>query len=187
MTASSQVSDLHSKVMQRLWLRMSEIYGHRWTSSAGETPSELWEKALAGVAPEAIGRTIERLILEADPWPPTLPQFRAMCFDVPTMDAVRAELLRRDSSQRSRFALAVWRRMDGYAWRHAEASRADAMLRDAYEAARAAVMAGEPLPEPLPEIEREPEPPRPAGPSEAGRQALAALMAGMGLDRGAHA
>ena len=40
--------------MRTLWVRMAEIYGHRWTSSYGDSESgaaRTWAKGLAGVSP----------------------------------------------------------------------------------------------------------------------------------------
>lgn len=151
--------------MRTLWRRMAEIYGQRWTSAYGEDAAkgagDTWAKGLIGVAPEQLARGLEACIVAADPWPPTLPAFRAMCMGVPSLHQVREDLARVDT-EREPFTLMVARRMDGWAWRHATTREAEAMLREAYADAREAVMRGEPLPERLQAIEAKPEPAKPA-------------------------
>lgn len=64
-----------------LWKRMSEIYGHRWTSAYGEEPVGGWEVALTGVTPAMVKTGLARMA--ADPryqaWPPAALEFRALC------------------------------------------------------------------------------------------------------------
>lgn len=70
-------------VMARLWERMTEIYGHRWISAYGEAVNESWRRGLQGVSVEQIGRGLERLLEQGREWPPTLPEFRALCLKDP--------------------------------------------------------------------------------------------------------
>lgn len=63
----------------RLWERMAKIYGHRWVSSYGELDDGSWLSGLADVTPEQIGVGLEKLRISASAWPPSLPEFRAMC------------------------------------------------------------------------------------------------------------
>jgi len=76
-TPKRQVSD--DPVMWRLWQRMTEIYGHRWTSSFGDEPNESWCRCFSGVAPEAIGAGLNSLLDREDNWPPTAIEFRNLC------------------------------------------------------------------------------------------------------------
>lgn len=132
--------------MRKLWERMSAIYGHRWTSAYDErcddengvltVPGETWQRGLAGVSDQSIGKGISACIVAADPWPPTLPQFRGMCLDVPTLAAARAEF----SDQSTNFAIAMKSSIDSWAFRHATAEQANRMIRDAYEVVREEVM-----------------------------------------------
>lgn len=164
--------------MRRLWQRMAEIYGHRWTSAygddAGASAGQTWAKGLAGVRPEQIATGLESALVSAEPWPPTLPEFRAMCLGIPSFAAVRSELAARDV-RRSAFARLVWSMLDLYRWRTADADRADRLLREAYDVAREHVMRGGELPpDPVAEIEHAPEPHVPAAP-EVARAHLDAL------------
>ncbi|MDT3454659.1 hypothetical protein ROV80_05300 [Stenotrophomonas pavanii] len=84
-------------------------------------------------------------IASAEPWPPTLPQFRMMCLGIPPFDAVRA-----DAGKQDGFTRLVWQYLDGHRYRLASADKADKLLLAAYSRAKEAVMRGAELP-PAPE------------------------------------
>lgn len=132
--------------MRRIWQRMAEIYGHRWTSAFGDDAGQgaglTWSKGLAGLAVEQIARGIESAVLSADGWPPTLPEFRAMCLGIPTLAA--AKLAINDAT--NAFSRLMWMRMDRYQMRTAPTDRADSIITGAYELAREHVMRGGALP-----------------------------------------
>jgi hypothetical protein len=62
-----------------LWERMTMIYGHKWTSNFGDKDDGTWLGGLCDVTPEQVVTGLEKCRTNADPWPPTLPEFRAMC------------------------------------------------------------------------------------------------------------
>lgn len=131
---------------------MAEIYGHRWTSAYGDNPNEgaalTWAKGLGGMTPQQLADGLRNCIASADPWPPTLPEFRGMCLSIPTLAVVRHEL-HESTPVRSPFTVLVWQGIDSYAFRLASREQADRMIRDAYELAREHVMRGGGLPEPV--------------------------------------
>ena len=55
------------------------MYGLRWTSSQPETPSDGWCITLRGLTPAEIGLGLDRLAQAALAWPPSAPEFRALC------------------------------------------------------------------------------------------------------------
>lgn len=125
---------------------MTEIYGHRWTSSYGAESGQdgaagTWAKGLAGISPAQIAEGLRACIASGDPWPPALPEFRAMCLGVPSFEAVKRETLR-PVAERSPFTRTAWSRLDHYAHRHASVRDADRMLQAAYDAVREEVMRG---------------------------------------------
>lgn len=127
---------------------MTEIYGHKWTSAYGdeagpEGAAGTWAKGLAGVTVEQVAEGITACLVSADPWPPTLPEFRAMCLGIPTFAAVSA-----DKAKVSGFTRLVWQNMDGHNYSLASTDKAEKMLRAAYEIAREHVMKGGDLPPP---------------------------------------
>ncbi|WP_396615524.1 hypothetical protein ACHZ97_14725 [Lysobacter soli] len=131
---------------------MAAMYGHTWTSAYGDNPSGLaadtWATALSGLTAEQLAAGLRSCVAEGGEFPPSAPRFRAMCFGIPSFEAVNHELLTTDSANRTAFARLVWSHIDGYAHRHARADDAKRMRQNAYDLAREQVMRGEPLPEP---------------------------------------
>lgn len=167
--------------MRTLWLRMAEIYGHRWASSYGEPDgpaAQTWAKGLAGIAPAQLAAGLGASIASADSWPPTLPEFRARCLGIPPLAVVRGELRQRATP----FVALVWQHIDGHAYRTASREAADRMVREAYEHAREYVMRGGDLP-PLPvaAVASTPTAPKPADPAVAARH-LASIARMFGSD-----
>lgn len=62
-----------------LWQRMARIYGRKWTNNYGEIDDGTWLMGLRDIRPEDLDRAMDRCRLIDSPWPPTLPEFRAMC------------------------------------------------------------------------------------------------------------
>lgn len=168
------LSALPDALRRKLWVRMAEIYGHRWTSAYGDDSEGgaalTWAKGLAGLSPQQIGDGVTAALASADPWPPTLPEFRRMCFDIPTLAQVRYEV-RPGQDATSPFARLVWSYLDSYQFRNVHQDKADRILAEAYELAVEHVMRGGELPEPsvalAPPVEPKPVPARPEVVAEA--------------------
>lgn len=157
-----------------LWIGMADVYGHRWTSAYGTDPAagagNTWAIGLAGLSPQQVGEGVQACIASSNPWPPTLPEFRAMCLGIPSFAYVRTDT----GPARHLFTALVWQYLDGYAYRQASLERADRMLREAYELAREHVMRGGDLPEqPAALIGQEKREAKPAAP-EVAQAAIAA-------------
>ena len=59
---------------------MASIYGHKWTGTYGEQEvGDTWSVGLADLTPEEIGNGLHGCLNRRDPWPPSLPEFRALC------------------------------------------------------------------------------------------------------------
>jgi hypothetical protein len=169
--------------MRRFWARMVAIYGHKWASAYGDAceaddgkltvAGDTWQRGLTGVTEYQIADGLESCLTSADPWPPTLPAFRALCLGIPGLTAVLREInayLRRGAPgdlDPTPFVRLVWMHLDTYRLRHADVDKGDRLIRAAYDVAREAVMRGEPLPEPpVAAIEAaKPEKPKPADPA----------------------
>jgi hypothetical protein len=80
--------------------------------------------------------------MSADPWPPTLPAFRALCLGIPSLLEVERDL----SDRRDAFTRLVWQRVDAFAFGRADQRQAASMLERAYEAARLFILQGGQLP-----------------------------------------
>ena len=73
-------SALTEKHIDLLWLRMAKIYGHKWTSSYGESDDGTWLAGLYDVTADQVRYGLEQLRTDGERiWPPTLPEFRALC------------------------------------------------------------------------------------------------------------
>jgi hypothetical protein len=69
---------------------MTELYGHRWTASFGVIADQnhAWARALAGLTGEQIAAGLCGVIAAAMKWPPTAPEFRALCEARPTAESL---------------------------------------------------------------------------------------------------
>ena len=82
-------TDATDMLIGRVWTRMSQIFGHRWVSAYGfliDDNKELtgtantWGHALSihGITESDLKRAF-RALLTKEGWPPTLPEFVALC------------------------------------------------------------------------------------------------------------
>ena len=66
-----------------LWRVMEETYPWKWTMKLGEVGSSAyrtWQRGLAGLTAEQMAIGMARCATQRkDQWPPTLPEFRALC------------------------------------------------------------------------------------------------------------
>lgn len=60
---------------------MGEIYGHKWSSQYGQSRSAMdtWQRGLKDLTRDELGTGLRALLSRADPWPPSLPEFRQLC------------------------------------------------------------------------------------------------------------
>jgi len=147
--------------MIRFWQRMAAIYGHKWTSAYGDTPfddegvltlaGDTWQRGLTGVAEQDIAKGLQAALMSADGWPPTLPAFRALCFDIPAFSVVRREvsnsMLSDFQTDRSGFTKITLSRLDTYRWQRMDQDKGDRLLREAYDEAVQYILAGGQLPD----------------------------------------
>lgn len=74
------LSSINANNIGRLWLRLTEIYGHKWVSAHGESDeSGTWLKGLSGLKPAQLSHGLSACMNREEAWPPTLPEFRRMC------------------------------------------------------------------------------------------------------------
>ncbi|MNC34086.1 hypothetical protein D3C75_825030 [compost metagenome] len=79
------VTPLSQRNLDQLWLTMAETYGHRWTSNFGVSADQdhAWAKHLAGLTGRQIASGLNALSGMALAWPPSAPEFRELCLQVP--------------------------------------------------------------------------------------------------------
>lgn len=76
-----QPQRLRQGLLDNLWLKMTEMYGHRWTGNFGMSASQdhAWAAALAGLTGAQIATGLAALAQRGDDWPPSAPEFRKLC------------------------------------------------------------------------------------------------------------
>jgi len=68
--------------MARLWVLMTEMYGHKWASTYGQSDSGTWGKVLGDVTGKQIANGMQALARRTGDqaaWPPSAPEFRDLC------------------------------------------------------------------------------------------------------------
>lgn len=80
----STASDVHTgcptqEQMAELWVRMAEMYGHRWRGAYGDRDGGTWRAALRGLSADQLRAGLRACALAGEDWPPTLPVFRRRC------------------------------------------------------------------------------------------------------------
>lgn len=163
--------------MQRVWERMTAMFAEQFATRFGAMPyfprgspqegaytpaGREWAEALVGIPSTMIGAALNRVRDGGYKFPPNLSEFKALCYDFPTVETCKEYLLGRGDP--TPFTLAVARKIDRWEYRHADMIRADRILRNAYEVVRMETMRGEPLPEVLTAIAQEKREREPAKP-----------------------
>jgi hypothetical protein len=72
-----RIGDRH---IQQLWIKLTQMYGHRWTSAYGDHDVEgIWLRVLQDLNPRQLAAGLDALVRNGEAWPPTAPEFRALC------------------------------------------------------------------------------------------------------------
>lgn len=74
--------------ISKLWIKMVRIYGHRWRSSFGDADDGTWLTGLKHLTPEQLATGLSDCIVKGGEWPPSLPEFRSMCLQLPRIEAI---------------------------------------------------------------------------------------------------
>lgn len=98
---TSKPQKLPDRLLERLWLKMAEMYGHRWTSSFGDIPNpdSAWATVLQGLTGQQLANGLNLLVHKGEEydWPPPANVFRALCLEVhglPSEDEAWGQALR---------------------------------------------------------------------------------------------
>lgn len=81
--------------MLKLWVLMTEMFGHRWTSSMGEQPNRTWREACGDFGEQEWKNAISTLNSSMAEWPPSLPEFRRWAYLGKTTIEAKEEAARR--------------------------------------------------------------------------------------------
>ncbi len=71
----------------RLWLRLRDMFGTRFTKDYGTEPNETWREALSGLTFDQAAHSISETVRMGDQFPPTLAQF---CYRAKSLVKVNA-------------------------------------------------------------------------------------------------
>lgn len=95
---TGKVNSNVSPLMGALWALMTDLYGHKWTSVHGDRDdTDNWGKAMYGITKHQMAGAVKALMVSGDPWPPSAPEFRALCeagnsnLGIPTPEAAWRE------------------------------------------------------------------------------------------------
>ena len=75
-TLSTSINEKH---IERIWERMTMIFGHKWASSYGERDDGTWLVGLGELTLEQISHGLNEVLKSDMEWPPSLSKFRQMC------------------------------------------------------------------------------------------------------------
>lgn len=64
--------------LKRFWDAMTQMYGTRWTTNYGQTPSELWTLGIDSLTQAELKTAYRSLLVNGSAHPPTLPEFMAL-------------------------------------------------------------------------------------------------------------
>lgn len=91
---------LPQDTLDKLWIKMTEMYGHRWTSNFGVSADQdhSWAKVLAGLSKQQLANGLQELVDRATEfeWPPAANVFRSLCMKLkgfPTVQQAWMEAL----------------------------------------------------------------------------------------------
>ena len=162
---ASEQSVPPSAVMDRLWERMLENYGHKWEGSYGTTPAEGWRTALVGITPQMIKQGLEKMAAKPAylDWPPSALAFRDLCLPtsedlgLPSDDDAFNQAVG-NASEKHPSVIHTLRNMgdEVYKLRRSESGKAEKIFKKHWDKTVEHVMAGGELPEVEKQVEDKP-------------------------------
>ena len=88
-SSAVSASSLNARMIVNLWERFTHIYGHKFSAAFGESAAnpdgsltdvaQTWAGGLRGITGAQLAAGLRTCIASGDAWPPSLPEFRAMC------------------------------------------------------------------------------------------------------------
>lgn len=146
--------------IEDLWERMAKIYGHKWTSSYGDADDGTWRAGLRGLTRKHIAHGLTKCVRGAEVWPPSLPEFIAMCkptpqdFGLPNFETAYREAIRGcavdDHVWTHPAVYHAMQEVGRYEFKNFTDSRLRQLFERAYEITCRRVMDGEQLDAPIP-------------------------------------
>lgn len=138
---------------------MMGIFGHKWTLHYGDDPTgisaRVWKDGLSELSLVQIAEAIRYYKNKSitSIWPPSLPEFRSVALNIPSIAQVRHDINKKINTP---FARLTRSKLNIYAFERTDERGADSMLKEAYQLAVNDLENGVPLPEELVEVEHIP-------------------------------
>jgi hypothetical protein len=93
-------------VVNLLWKRMTEIYGHKWVSSYGTEPNKPWSEYINNTSDIKLKHGLNLILENGYDWPPSLPEFIKLCSSykpqlkaLPSLSRDEVKQLRNDTAE----------------------------------------------------------------------------------------
>lgn len=90
----SENKQVEHSTIRIVWQKMAKIYGHKWISNFGDMDDGTWLAGLADFTEDDLKRGLQGCVTRADPWPPTLPEFRNLCLGIEDFETIFAKVLK---------------------------------------------------------------------------------------------
>lgn len=140
--------------LRRFWERMAIMYSS-WVAANGQMPQdaegkltlagEVWRDSLVGLDGPQLQLGLQRCLIRHPKWPPGPGEFRELCFDIPSLAEVEADM-RLPADNRSAFTLLVGQHLDWTRYASMRIDQQQRLLSSARDAARDHVLRGGVLP-----------------------------------------
>jgi len=161
---------------------MAHMFGNTWVRQYGVDPAgsaaDTWSSALAGLLPEQIAVGLQATLALGLEWPPSAPRFRAMCMGIPSLAAVRHEMVH-PGEERSPFMRQFWSFLNTAEYQSGDEYRCERAVTEAYELTCDYVMRGKQLPPAMSVMLERQKPIKPKRASEETARAALANLAAM--------
>lgn len=82
-SSATEHNESERRKVETLWSLMTQMFGHRWASSYGDAvdPDGVWRASLKGISEQLVKQGLNQVAESGLSWPPSAPEFRAMCMD----------------------------------------------------------------------------------------------------------
>lgn len=143
---TTQTKAQTAKMITDLWGVMLALYGVKWSSQFGEKTDVTgqWAQTLSGLSRGQIAFAIDAIRKSGRVWPPSAPEFRAMCLspqlNAPTTEAAYAMALEYQRGEVAAKDLhpmvyhTITKNLDGYQFKRLAMEKAQEAFRFAYKA-----------------------------------------------------
>ena len=72
-------AELNERLIDRLWVVMTDLFGHKWTSNHDFSDNGSWTSFLEDLSGQQFKAGIDALKDWTESWPPSATDFRSMC------------------------------------------------------------------------------------------------------------